>query len=731
MGIERKMIDIELDFCYEDEKVPALKGIKGSIERGKCVVLCGSSGCGKSTMLRCINRLIPQFYEGKLKGFCHVNGMDTERLSIGEVGEMAASVFQDPRSQFFTLNSSTEVAFGLENFGFSDEAMVKRVNEAFCQFRLEKLKDRNVFELSSGERQLIAILSAWAMDTEVFLLDEPTANLDFAAIRQLSEILISLKQRGKTLLINEHRLYYLKDIADEYWVMENGQIIQRFTAKEMQDLSEEELYDMGLRTTNLNRIKPTDKSDLQSPDSRNKFVAQDICFGYQKSRDEVLAGMSLEASAGEVIGLVGSNGSGKTTFGKIVAGLLEPSAGTLQYNGEAMNSKTLLTKSIFIMQEAEFQFFTNSVMNELEYGREVTPELHSKIEEIMKKFEMWECRNRHPFSLSGGQMQKLTLMLAYLSSKPIVILDEPTAGLDRKSIQSCVHIIEEMRKQKIVFVITHDLELICQSCTRCICLSKGKVEKEYNLIDKAEFYQLREHMEKDFRLSDNQRGRKQKVGGNMCDPRTKLLYIIVSMIVAVTADMPLTCMTFLAVVLLALYEKQYKTALFGSASFALIFGLFYLFPDTIMYFVASAFPRIVLIGVALGAVGGDEGATRLLAALRKMHVPEKIIMISSVVFRFFPVLTNDLKIMFQSIKTRGFFNTAGDKLNAIPEYLEIMIVPMVFRVIRIAEALSASAETRGIDLKRKRNSYITLKLGSADICMAGLLACLVIVGCLI
>ena len=160
-----------------------------------------------------------------------------ETSSGGEIGELAASVFQDPQSQFFTVNSSNEVAFGLENHRLPQGKIRQRVDEAFRVFHLERLKDRNVYELSSGERQLISILSAWAMDTDIFLLDEPTANLDFAATQQLKEILLALKKQGKTLLLSEHRLYYLADIADEYWVMADGEIKGKYTAAEAKAFS--------------------------------------------------------------------------------------------------------------------------------------------------------------------------------------------------------------------------------------------------------------------------------------------------------------------------------------------------------------------------------------------------------------------------------------------------------------------------------------------------------------
>ena len=248
------MIEFEFEFQYAEAKLPSLRQIGGSIPAGRCVVLCGGSGCGKSTLLRCINGLIPQFYEGERKGFCRLNGQDTAGMSIGEIGELVASVFQDPRSQFFTVNSSNEVAFGLENHGLPQDEIRRRVDEAFRIFHLERLKDRNVYELSSGERQLISILSAWAMDTDVFLFDEPTANLDFAATQQLKEILLALKRQGKTLLLSEHRLYYLADIADEYWIMADGEIKGKYTAKEAKAFSAEQRQTLSLRTLDLAEI---------------------------------------------------------------------------------------------------------------------------------------------------------------------------------------------------------------------------------------------------------------------------------------------------------------------------------------------------------------------------------------------------------------------------------------------------------------------------------------------
>lgn len=728
--MSKKIVKYDFNFKYKDEDFPALSDVKGDIEQGKCIVLCGSSGCGKSTFLRCINHLIPQFYEGELKGFCFLNGQDTKKLSIGEIGEYAASVFQDPRSQFFTTDSSAEVAFGLENFGFEHDEIVRRVDHVYKESALEKLKGRNVFELSSGERQMIAILSAKALDAQIFLLDEPTANLDFSAINQLSSLLKTLKEQGKTLIINEHRLYYLKDIADEYILMDEGKVVQRFTADEMNQFSEKELAEKKLRITDIEKINQTTPKNVQS--ARTDILkADNICFSYKKRGDQILSGVSMTAKTGDVIGLIGSNGSGKTTFGKLAAGLLKPTDGQFIFNGEAISHKQLLENSIFIMQEAEFQLFSNTVMNELTYKKEVTPELMAEIERLLKEFGIWHCRNRHPFSLSGGQMQKLVILLAYFSKKPIVILDEPTAGLDKKSLQSCIKIIEEMRQKKMVFVITHDLELISQICTECIYISKGKNVRGFNLFQRENFGDLVQCMQKNFSVFDNQRPLTQKRKKTLCDFRVKLLYLIAALFITATSQAYIIATTLTAELILTLYERRFKTAFISGGIAGLLYLLYFLFPQSIMGFLVHYFPRFILLWLALAAVAENGESARVTASLRWIRIPENIIMICTVVLRFFPVLSNDLKIMEQSIKTRGIFVNVTEKIKFFPQYCEMIIMPMIFRVIRIAEMLAASAQTRGIDLKRKRQSYITLHFNVMDIIMVILLAMLVALGILL
>ena len=716
------MIDFEFEFQYSEEKARALRQAAGSIPKGRCVVLCGGSGCGKSTLLRCINGLIPQFYEGELKGFCRLSGRDTAGMSIGEIGELTASVFQDPRSQFFTVNSSNEVAFGLENHGLPQEKIRRRVDEAFRVFHLERLKDRNVYELSSGERQLISILSAWAMDTDIFLLDEPTANLDFAATQQLKEILLALKNQGKTLLLSEHRLYYLADIADEFWIMAGGEIREKYTAEAAKTLSPEQLRALSLRTLDLDKIAVPEKP--QSAAAPAALSVTDVRYTYGRRAGETIAGVSFTVPEHEIVGLVGANGCGKTTIGKLIAGLYKPTGGQISMFGKTQRPKRLQSQVMFIMQEAEFQFFTNSVLHELQYGHKVTPEFEEKTEMLLKSMGMWNCRDRHPFSLSGGQMQKLTLMTAYLSDKPVVVLDEPTAGQDAESLERCAALIREMRKEKTVLIITHDLELIASACDRCIGIADGRIETEFQVRPECGLQDIRQYMER-FRPAEVQPRKQHR---ELFHPVTKLVFWLALMVVISTANNRLVYAVYAALILLTVVDGWFGTAITGGACFAALWAANALFPNTVFSFMLVLFPRIIAIGISMRTLIGRNEASRTLTALREMHLPERLIMIVAVIFRFFPVLSGDMKLLRQSIRTRGAFTTPWQKLSALPSYIEILTVPMALRVIRIAETLSASAETRGIDLKRRKSNYMSLRFSVPDAVFCAMLAAAVAAG---
>lgn len=300
------------------------------------------------------------------------------------MSKKVSSVFQDPRSQFFTVNSTTEVAFGLENTGLSHAEIVRKTDEIFRRFGLEKLRGRSVFMLSSGERQLIAILSAMVMDTDTILLDEPTANLDTSAIKRLSRLLMDIKETGKTLVISEHRLYFLKDLADEYWYMKNGKIRRKYSAAEFGRLSEKELDELGLRSTDLDGILPQRSQRNQDHTVEDVFEIRGLSFGYD-SDNAVLSDVSYKCRTGSVTGVIGANGSGKTTFGKCISGLLKAGKGEYSFNGVSIKQQEMTEKSMLVMQESEFQFFSNSVMNEIKNAWKNDASMELQVEQILKK----------------------------------------------------------------------------------------------------------------------------------------------------------------------------------------------------------------------------------------------------------------------------------------------------------------------------------------------------------
>lgn len=321
-------------------------------------------------------------------------------------------------------------------------------------------------------------------------------------------------------------------------------------------------------------------------------------------------------------------------------------------------------------------------------------------------------------------MQRLTLMMAYLSDKPIVILDEPTAGQDAESLVRCTALIREMRKEKTVLMITHDLELIAGVCDRCIGLSDGRIETEFPTQTAQDLQTIRRYMEC-FHSAEAPPKKKHR---ELFHPVTKLIFWIALMVVISTANNNLVYAAYAVLILLTVADGWFGTALAGGVSFGALWAANMLFPNTVFSFTLVLFPRIIAIGISMRTLIGRNEASRTLAALRNLHLPEQLIMIVAVIFRFFPVLSGDMKLLRQSIRTRGAFVTLWQKLRALPAYIEILTVPMALRVIRIAETLSASAETRGIDLKRSKSNYLLLRFSAWDMIFCVLLAASITVG---
>lgn len=218
-----------------------------TVGEGDFIVLTGESGCGKTTLARCVNGLIPDFFEGNMTGTCRVCDMDIGEHETGDYSAYVGSVFQDPRSQFFTLHVKTEIPFPSENLGMPTEVIQKRYSNTVNQLDISILLKKSIFELSSGEKQKIAVASVYTANVQIYVFDEPSANLDSVGTHQLKMLLTQLKLQGATVIISEHKLHYLKELADRIVILKEGRISHILSAGELATQSSEWFHSKGLR----------------------------------------------------------------------------------------------------------------------------------------------------------------------------------------------------------------------------------------------------------------------------------------------------------------------------------------------------------------------------------------------------------------------------------------------------------------------------------------------------
>ena len=468
------MISIqEVSYFYNRSKGEQIKKISMEIDKGEIILLCGKSGSGKTTVTKLVNGLIPHFLEGSLSGYIYINGKNTSQMKIYEISEQVGSVFQNPKTQFFNLDSDSELIFGLENKGALPEEIKKRVSKAVSDLGIEKLLNRNVFKMSGGEKQLLAIASVYAMNPEIYVFDEPSANIDEHGIEKIREVFIKLKTQGKTIIISEHRLYYLTDLLDRAIYLQDGEIKYTFSNSELISLNDELRRKMGLRTfvkmNNEDFISPVEYSDTDD------FTVSNLKYGYSKK--SVLKSVNISAGKGDIIAVTGENGQGKTTLMKILCGLLKEQEGSIKYKGKLFKYKSRRKLCYMVMQDVIHQLFSESVIEEFELSDSKTKK--EEVEEILTKLELIKFKDKYPLCLSGGEMQRLAVAVGILMNREIIIFDEPTSGLDYLNMLEISEIIKKFSKGKIVFIVTHDTELIDNTCNKLLEISDGKVNKFY------------------------------------------------------------------------------------------------------------------------------------------------------------------------------------------------------------------------------------------------------------
>ena len=479
--------DVNFHYGGENGTGEGIDDINLSIETGEFVVLCGRSGCGKTTLTRALNGLVPHFYEGIMQGEVWIDDFCVTASELSDAAAHVGSVFQNPKSQFFNVDTTGELVFGCENLGLSREEIQRRFDRTVSDMHLEALTGRNIFELSGGEKQQIACSSVYASEPPVFVMDEPSSNLDKKAIHRLSEALGRIKESGKTVIVSEHRLYYLMDLADRFVYLEDGRIAKTFTSEEMHAMTDVELAGLGLRCTDLNQVhseQAVSKGAKNTTSSRGEqgVAIEGIDLSCNQGTTQILDIEKLQLPEGSVVALIGDNGSGKSTLAESLCGVIA-SEGSVAIGNEFMSDKQRYKNSFMVMQDVNHQLFADSVIEELTLNSSVT---HEKASDILKQLDLSGCADRHPASLSGGQKQRVAIASALCAGKRVLFFDEPTSGLDRGGMERFGALLSKVKdRSDISIIITHDFELVMKCCTHVLHIENGRVSGVYPLNEEG------------------------------------------------------------------------------------------------------------------------------------------------------------------------------------------------------------------------------------------------------
>nr|WP_269432303.1 ATP-binding cassette domain-containing protein [Methanobrevibacter arboriphilus] len=390
--------------------------------------------------------------------------------------------------------------------------MERRINKVVSDFQIETLLNKSIFKLSGGEKQKIACASISACFPEILLLDEPSSNLDSKSTWDLRKMILSWKKMGKTVIIAEHRLYFLKDIIDRMIYMKDGEIQRIISNEEFNLMDNKSFLNLGIRALSLNNLTKNKKNifdeinehniknsskehNIKDSQSKHYFTLKNFKFSYGKML--AIDINSIKIPKNEIIAIIGDNGAGKSTFARCLCGLERKCKGTININGKNLKSKNRLRISYMVMQDVNHQLFAESVLDEiflsLDYNDHINKqnlmnkEKREIAENILKKLDLLQLKDAHPMALSGGQKQRIAIGSAIASNKEIIIFDEPTSGLDLKHMKEVANNIKNLQKRGISsFIVSHDLELILECCNYVIHFEEGKIIDKYYIDDEGE-----------------------------------------------------------------------------------------------------------------------------------------------------------------------------------------------------------------------------------------------------
>lgn len=496
-----------LTFRYSDAETPALDGLSLTVEPGEFVLLCGPSGCGKTTLLRLLKSEISP--EGEMGGSILYDDRPLDHHPKEKLAREIGMVFQDPENQIVMDEVLPELVFGLENLGFSTEAMRKRVAEMVHFFGLEAWLHRKTYEISGGQKQMLNLASVLLLNPRLLLLDEPTAQLDPVAAKEFINMVHRLNREfGITVLMVEHRLEELFSFADRTVMMQDGRIAYdgkpRETVRGIWMQKDDRLHEYlpsiarlylenndVVNTANLPltvregrkwietlSMMGRGTSEPSIPASETPLLkAKNIRFQYEKDGDKILDQLSLNVYRNELLTVVGGNGSGKSTLLKVLAGLLTPQVGKITYRGEKIKKQRPQTIA-YLPQNPKLYFLRDTLEAELHEiaAKFRVEDPQGNIVRLTEHFGISRLLHRHPYDLSGGEMQKAALACVLLQKPEVLLIDEPTKGLDPVAKRHFGELLQQLHRDGLTIVmVSHDVAFAAKFATRCAMMFQGEI----------------------------------------------------------------------------------------------------------------------------------------------------------------------------------------------------------------------------------------------------------------
>lgn len=485
---ENAWLEVErLTFRYHTRQEPAIQDLSFDLQPGEVMLLAGASGCGKTTLMRCINGLIPKIYRGNLEGQVRVFGKRVNEMSMAELSQSVGTLLQDPERQIVGSYVLNEVAFGLENLGLPRGEILEKVDRTLEYLGISYLRDREVFNISGGEKQKIALAGILVMEPRILLLDEPLASLDPASSHEALQLFRRLADDGISVLLVEHRVDEVLAIQPERVLyLEQGKQVYFGDAQGLLDVVDYRRVKLPARAV-LRRARdaepPPELQPALPPRSAQPLIDfQGVSFRYRPELPDVLHEVNFQVHPGDVIAVLGANGAGKTTLVKHALGLLKPTRGQVLLEGKDTRKLTVAQAAHtlgYVFQSPTQMLYAPTVEEELAFG----PRNLSHPPEQIQKDVRWAIQTVHlepelkspPLALSFGQQKRVSIAAVLAMRSRILMMDEPTAGQDYWNYRSFMDAILQMPGFEAILFITHDVDLAVIYANRILLVSNGRV----------------------------------------------------------------------------------------------------------------------------------------------------------------------------------------------------------------------------------------------------------------